>query len=223
MKHRFISIDLETTGLDVERDQILQIGAVAYGGDGDPVEFVTDVRHERYSGSAYALALNAAIFNRLADRETAARTEPDAILDLFAFVWGACEPEPYPVGFNVGRFDVTMIKCAARRVENIDLAYDVDRMFHHRAVELGSLLAHADGTPRSSAETAERYSWTITHDALQDARDAAVAHARRVIGLYTHGLGAPPWADRLAQRRILVPDDYKSAPTISNYPGGVGL
>jgi oligoribonuclease (3'-5' exoribonuclease) len=168
--HPFIAIDLETTGLDPQRDQILQIGAVAYGGYGEPAEFNTYVRHERYEGDAFALQMNAEILRKLADKEARIPDAKSALMSLSCFLDRYCgtQATPHPVGFNVGPFDMAFIRAA----------WPCDRWpFHHRCIELGSLYASPAGFPATSSEITYRaLGRDVTHDALQDARDARELH-----------------------------------------------
>ncbi len=73
--YNIASIDIETTGLDHAQDQILEIGIVLANSkemlmqgddyfEGLPT-FHCYVRHERYSGNPYALALNAEVLSTL--------------------------------------------------------------------------------------------------------------------------------------------------------------
>jgi len=63
----YISIDIETTGLDRENDQVLEIGAIIENThDPKPFEelpkFHAIIQHDRYEGSAYAINMNQRIF-----------------------------------------------------------------------------------------------------------------------------------------------------------------
>lgn len=65
---RFVIVDLETTGIDKDKDQILQVGMVAADTSKPPCTwkaFDTYVQHDRYSGSSYALTLNHNILKEL--------------------------------------------------------------------------------------------------------------------------------------------------------------
>lgn len=67
---RYISIDLETTGLDPEKCQILEIGAVIDDWESPIMELPTFhcfVKREEYRGEPYALWLNSRIFGILAN------------------------------------------------------------------------------------------------------------------------------------------------------------
>lgn len=68
----YISIDIETTGLDREKDQVLEIGAIIENTlDPKPFaelpKFHAIIQHERYEGSAYAINMNQRIFKILSE------------------------------------------------------------------------------------------------------------------------------------------------------------
>ena len=69
----YISIDIETTGLDRENDQVLEIGAIIENTfDPKPFDelpkFHAIILHPRYEGSSYAINMNKRIFQILAQR-----------------------------------------------------------------------------------------------------------------------------------------------------------
>jgi hypothetical protein len=70
---RFIALDLETTGLIHEKDQILQIGVVIGDFKTPRVEdlpsWETVIAHERIEGHPYALMMNAALIEQIAKRD----------------------------------------------------------------------------------------------------------------------------------------------------------
>lgn len=77
---KYVSIDIETTGLDPETCQILQIGAVIEDTlDVKPLDelprFNCLVEHDRYTGSPYALWLNSGILKTLGDLEDLSKEE----------------------------------------------------------------------------------------------------------------------------------------------------
>ena len=167
---KLLAFDLETTGLIPHLDQILQIGAVVFDHEDvmTPVEklphFVTDVRHDRYHGSAFALQMNHEILMRTAtNRNTPTKSGALTMLSRFIanhFPRDEYKRGPHPVGFNVAAFDVAFVKAAG---------YD---LFSHRPVELGSLLSK-DGLPVTSKDAVKKYfNKAVAHDALEDARDA---------------------------------------------------
>lgn len=168
---KLCAFDLETTGLDPYRAQILQIAAVAFDSDDltTPVEelpsFNTYVEHRVYEGDAYALAMNSHTLYRIADG--AGISEDRALADLANFLWREANDDwpgrsrPTPVGFNVAAFDVAFLKARGRDY------------FHYRPIELGSLLATPEGLSNTNTElTHAILGREVTHCALQDARDA---------------------------------------------------
>lgn len=64
---RYCSLDLETTGLEPDKDQILQVGACIADERGE-IFYELDilVAHDRYEGDPFALNMNAWIFEKLA-------------------------------------------------------------------------------------------------------------------------------------------------------------
>ena len=177
---RLAALDLETTGLNPQTDQILQIAVVAFDPDDPTIPvhelpyFYTDVRYARYEGDAYALQMNATILKRIADGGRDVPSLRQAIGDycsggrirttLIDFIQEQFPGDdykrgPHPVGFNVAAFDVAFVKAAG---------YD---LFHYRPIDLGSLLS-ADGLPVSSTNALNIIGREVTHDALEDARDA---------------------------------------------------
>jgi len=69
---RYISIDIETTGLDFENCQILEIGAIIEDTNKQLAfnqipKFSCIVKHDLYVGQSYAINMNARIFKILAD------------------------------------------------------------------------------------------------------------------------------------------------------------
>lgn len=66
---KFISIDIETTGLDPQNNQILEFGAVAIDTSCGNAPYVDDFRavfiHEELSGNPIALTMNAGLINEI--------------------------------------------------------------------------------------------------------------------------------------------------------------
>lgn len=160
-----VALDLETTGLDPQKDQILQIGMVLF----DPItgelleECETLVRHARYCGDPYALAMNADLLKRLAsdDDDIVTVRGLGLYIQRRLTIWGVTKPTA--VGFNVASFDIAFLKAAG-----CDL-------FHHRAVDLGTLLMRPGRiVPVSSIEAVKLLGKDreVEHTALADARMA---------------------------------------------------
>lgn len=72
---RYVSIDIETTGLNPELDQILSFAAVVEDTESlPPVEelpkFTARIKHRRITGTAYALHLNAELIKSISESST---------------------------------------------------------------------------------------------------------------------------------------------------------
>ncbi len=77
---KYVSIDIETTGLDPEICQVLQVGAVIEDTNNVlPLDqlprFNCIVEHQSYTGSSYALWLNSNILKKLGDMESLKKDE----------------------------------------------------------------------------------------------------------------------------------------------------
>lgn len=88
---RFVSIDIETTGLNPEYCQILQVGAVIEDTvnikpyDSLPT-FSCIVEHERYTGQPFALNMNNWIFSILSKLENTSKEERLAIRSKYNII-----------------------------------------------------------------------------------------------------------------------------------------
>lgn len=167
---KLIALDLETTGLNPQTDQILEVGMVCFDSETGEVhgEFQTLVSHDRYEGSAYALQMNQEILLELTDTNMRYKTcygeshmLEHEMLEFTKFTWGL--DRPHVVGFNVAPFDLAFLKASG-----IDI-------FDFRAIELGTLLM---GPMESATPVSSRYvvkmvrgpDAKVPHRALEDAR-----------------------------------------------------
>lgn len=113
---RFLSIDLETTGLNSDRCQILEIGAVVGDLTSAPVEtlpsFHRYIRHDQVIGEPFALAMNAEILRLIDDKNRTDVVSPGkAVLDLLEFIhfhFGT-EDRPTAAGKNFASFDLNFL------------------------------------------------------------------------------------------------------------------
>ena len=170
---RIISLDLETTGINPQTDQIIQIGMLCFDTETGETfgEMEHLVRHVRYEGDPFALQMNAKLLRRLADGEGIHKNNLRFVVSEFLRDHSLIKP--HVVGFNVAPFDLAFLKAA-----------DID-LFHHRAIELGTLLMSTTDSPlpvtSNEAMKLLGKDRKVAHTALQDCRDARelYLHARR--------------------------------------------
>jgi oligoribonuclease len=118
MKTRYLAIDLETTGLDPETCQILELAAVVETDWGTPVEELPTLRllvsHDVYRGEPFALAMHADIFRAhcrpWADRERDTIDGKFLAAKLASFAWGHGLGTPTLAGKNLGTFDLRFLE-----------------------------------------------------------------------------------------------------------------
>lgn len=193
---RYVAIDIETTGLDRERDQVLHVALVAE--DTTQAEawevnelsyFEALIYHERIKGDPYALNMNHELIEAFADfnptsavAELRGRVVPvygdlESVLDE-ARIWltNVHDHEgPYvAAGKNAAGFDLPFLGRAWRE------------LFHHRVIDAGSVslgsqpFRWAHDKVGGLAELNEGN--PCPHDALWDAR--GVVEVLRKIGGY---------------------------------------
>lgn len=173
---RYVSIDLETTGLKPDEDQILQIAAVVDGGglEGTPIEqlptFNRVIHRTRVYGHPVAMAMNAALLKKCA-AEPAGNVERGVFIDFEGWLQQYLDAKKIVgAGKNFGSFDLNFL----RRVMDTSV-------FHHRYLDPGMLYFDAKSdvrTPPNTETCINRLKndypgaagMDHTHDALDDAR-----------------------------------------------------
>jgi DNA polymerase III epsilon subunit-like protein len=173
----FLSIDLETTGLDPEVCQVIEVGAVmvypTLAPDAWPV-FQTFVRHKVYhSDDPVALAMNAEIFKILAAQpETEKFCCVEDVMPLLGS-WLAKQgvrrrQKLYIAGKNAGAFDLQFLKKLPHYQDSV--------LFHHRLYDpaMRYMLKTDAGPPglRACLERAGMKARNL-HRAVGDALDVA--------------------------------------------------
>lgn len=167
-----LSTDIETTGLDVETCQILEVGAVLQSEYNQPIEempkFHTYVVHPVMHGDPYALFMNSEILRRIAKREEPyLYSSPDEVAPRMAEWLKQNNPENKkitPAGKNVAGFDLPFLRKLPKFKELIKL--------YHRTFDPAILyLRFEDEEIPSLATCIERakISGEVTHTALEDA------------------------------------------------------
>lgn len=185
---KFAGIDIETTGLNRDTDQVLQVAIVLEdtAKPDIPVEdlptFEALICHERLSGAPFALNMNREIVELLATASPGPVDFRGRRVEAFGrkseVVFAAIEwlqahytnggPLEMPrkfvaAGKNAGGFDLPF------------MGTDFQKRFHHRVIDVGSVALGANrdfwlqDRPPGMRELHEGVE--ATHDALEDARD----------------------------------------------------
>jgi hypothetical protein len=181
---KYVSIDLETTGLDPDTCQILEIGAV-FNDDSLPLA-LCPIFHRLvwpasglFKGEAYALWMNAHIIKEIHDAN-AKKVGQDVLVNCGSLQYqladwlasvGYTRPEGKPVsgvvaaGKNFAGFDVRFLR-----------RYEVDRFvtFKHRVIDPGMYYHQKeDDVPPDTALCLKRANLegSVQHRAVDDAKD----------------------------------------------------
>ncbi len=177
----YVSLDLETTGLDHSWCQILEIGAI-WDNWTSPISelkrFHCYVVHDRYQGEPFALAMNVEILRRIANKdkpENAAfkfYSPEEAMRSLWMFVrsqvtWDTKNPPKIVMaGKNYASFD-------DRFLEKLPGYNDVKQF--HRRIDPGMLYwnPRTDVKPPDTKTCLQRagIDTEVQHDAIADATD----------------------------------------------------
>lgn len=174
---RYVSIDLETTGLDPAHDQILQLAMVYEDTEltkAVPVEelptFVCYVHHDRLTGSGRALAMNGWLIDEIYGGKTKARHQvlgPGGMATE-AEIWLRKQL----------RADERRLTAAGKNVAGFDMLFlppDLRQLFTHRCIDVGSVMIDwTESLPLSLQHLIKRHLDPMkdqSHDALDDARD----------------------------------------------------
>jgi oligoribonuclease (3'-5' exoribonuclease) len=169
---KYVSLDLETTGLDPRTCQILMISAVVEDTERPDVpvrelpHFTCFVSHKEYRGQAKALHMNGWIFDILGRADGSighlpgiGRVFPQemAIVGLEAFL-DENGGKLVLAGKNVAGFDIPFL---------IEAGFDRDLYAHHRTIDAGSVFIDwSKSTPPSLSEISGQ---VVTHNAYDDA------------------------------------------------------
>lgn len=177
---KYVSVDLETTGLDPTSCQVLMVAMIVENTarPGVAVEdlptFACYVRHPFYRGESIALAMNGKILEKLGSRDVFVSHKdlrtPVEIVDGDCWQRSAERflDEHFPAvpviaaGKNVAGFDLRFFDAALRS------------RFHHRTIDPGSLFVNwEEAAPPSLVSLKRRFEIDTpsAHDAVGDARD----------------------------------------------------
>lgn len=165
---KYISIDLETTGLDPDQHQIIEMAAIYDFDPSVPVEllptFHAYVRRDcNYCGSAYALAMNSDILSVLAKGTDPEIKDTVTLWDDFQRWLDKYDVKLHftPAGKNFGSFDAQFL-----------LRAGFDKIWTHRTLDPGCLYLSCDDTQiPSTRECCKRAGVAVgNHRAVDDAR-----------------------------------------------------
>jgi oligoribonuclease (3'-5' exoribonuclease) len=177
----YIAIDIETTGLDPDTCQVLEIGAVLNDPDKgllDCPTFRACVKHEVIKGTPRALQMNARLIEEIAN---GGGEWPSNACGRFQ-KWLLQHLPPgdnslHALGLNVGTFDLPFLN-------NIDTW--PSWLFHYRSLDINSMYAEPNGMQSTEAlQSRLADDFKIPgklHEALYDAR-VSLAMARNMWSL----------------------------------------
>lgn len=170
---RYLSLDLETTSLVPDENNILQMSFVLED-TSDPTRpvqtldnFTCFIKQDEIKGQPYALAMNAWILDIISGRSEGKYpilSKEDAFRHLKIWlIHHFGNSKPVLAGKNVGTFDFQF------------LPKDIQRLFSRRFIDPGPMLIdwHNDEVPPGLTECLRRsgINTEVTHDARQDAID----------------------------------------------------
>jgi oligoribonuclease (3'-5' exoribonuclease) len=175
----YLSIDIETTGLNPDTCQVLEIAAVLDVRKLSVMKcpyFRSYVVHDTIVGEPYALAMNQKLLYEIADGEG---INPACVIGMFDNWLDEhgirANNKATMLGKNVGSFDLQFLK---------RLPDWPGRLFNHRCCDIGSLYSTENGMV-SQTELEERLGVDMpgeAHTALHDTR-VALACARTKWGV----------------------------------------
>lgn len=191
----FVSVDIETTGLNPETCQVIEIGAIIDDWRQPmelPPQFHCYIKQHEYRGEPYALSMHAEIFRRIANEtpgfnywypSEAVKQCGKWLQDNSAYHVDPENPEREPravfAGKNFAMFDDRFLRKLPHFDEHVK--------YHHRILDPGMLFwdPRVDTKPPGTALCMSRASLCgdITHTALDDAIVVAKliqAHVKRL-------------------------------------------
>lgn len=185
---KYASIDIETTGLDPNWCQILEIAIViddldSLTPDPNPPTFHKYLQHDRIQGNPMALVMNADILKILADNKHPDIAKPafdgshqQLAIEINNFLYQHCDTDkPTAAGKNFQGFDKPFL----------DKLFNPQLKFHHRCFEpTTSFYRKGDKTLPDLTTCLERANITLPfklHTAVDDAK-AVIALLRHIHG-----------------------------------------
>jgi oligoribonuclease len=189
---KYVSIDIETTGLDPENCQIIQIGAVIEDTINErPIselpKFQCLVEHAQISGSPFALKMNSGILEKLGELERADREERSDIRKKYNILSPTLVAKSFKMWLSSNGFESAAdlpisITAAGKNFASFDKLF-LQRLpgwssaisIKQRVIDPAILFMdwQTDSTLPNLKQCMERagIDGEVTHDALQDAID----------------------------------------------------
>lgn len=185
----YVSIDIETTGLDRQNDQVLEVGAIIEDTSKKlPFEEIAKykaiINHDRICGHPYALNLNARILEIFANiprnvhkaddyrKEHNIIKSQDLGLSFHTFLTsngfkGTKKIKIIPAGKNFGSFDKPFLERISNFTDYIDLGHrSIDPAMFFLDFEMDTKIPSLDDCMAIASIDGE-----VTHNALLDAWD----------------------------------------------------
>ncbi len=174
---KYVSIDLETTGLDPENCQIIEFSAIIDDGESalaNLPKFHCYVVANEYRGDPYALSMHSTIFRRISDRPIEFRfiCQTDLAVCFKNFLLNSGLTSHITVaGKNFASFDWRFL----RRMP----AWDTTIKIRHRVIDPGNLYWNPvlDGERLPNLKTCLKragFEHDVAHTAFEDALDVVL-------------------------------------------------
>jgi oligoribonuclease (3'-5' exoribonuclease) len=174
---KYISLDIETTGLNPKTCDVLEFGAIIEDTDlifsrNNLPTFHAYIWKDNYRGEPFALAMNAHIFQKmlaLKKEMSPLLMGPEHVVEKFSLFLAAhiTTPRAVVAGKNVAGFDLPFLSECIPSWGAIK--------FHHRVIDPGMLYFNplTDALPPDLKECKKRAGLPelVTHEALDDAWD----------------------------------------------------
>lgn len=168
---KYLSLDIETTGLSIEKSLILEIAAVMIVDQKDPLIFHNIIKYPVIEyGEPGALAMNGRLFAAMGSKTLTLPNLEQARENFRSFLAAAIEysgdKRLTVAGKNVASFDIPILRNQGFSTT----------LFSHRCVDVGSLYLTDFGKVPSLSEINTLTGGSkVTHEALKDAFDVVRA------------------------------------------------